>query len=1276
MQLITDGPDIPDTLIEAHEEGRVVFFCGAGISRPTLPDFGGLVKDLYRHCGTRPSRQEQELIDAEQYDAALDQLEERLPGQNAFLRPKLYDALQFKPKAGIYKTHRALLELGRDPKGRMRLVTTNYDRMFIRAAMGAKLKAGEYPAPQLPVPKQSHWDGVAYLHGLLPDSPAPAALNRLVLTSGDFGLAYLVERWAARFVSELLRNYIVCFVGYRIGDPILRYMMDAIAADRRQGNQTQKAYAFGECKPGEETEQEDEWRKKGVQPILYEKPPGDQSHSKLHGTLRAWAETYRTGIAGREAIVTRYAVTRPMPSTRQDDYVGRVLWAISHRSGEPARRFAEHTPVPPLEWLYDFAAPKFQLEDLPRYGVAIAAGSTLQDTFSLTLRPSPFDHAPWMRLVSHGVDRVRHDKVMVQLSRWLARHLGDPELLLWLVKNGAQLHTDFAWQIEHQLDKVAALEMPDKLDELQRTRKEAPNAIPSPSLRTLWRLLLSGAIKSPRSSSDLYLWKRRLSRDGPSIALRQELRTLLTPKATLPTQYRYGTEARPEGLTDLTKWKVEVSSSHAQHTLREMRTSAYWQTLLPGLLYDAEQLLSDALALRGELNPDTLDHDSSYWRLPSISPHEQNREREREDNDWVVLIQLLRDAWLAVLEQNPERARTATYGWRSQPHPIFHRLALFAASQEQIAPNGKWVDWLLDCDHRWLWADNCRREVMRLLVLQGANLPPEQQGKLEHAILAGPAWNVQQDEGDEEHQQLVERAIWLRLTKLHASGCTLGSDAREELSALQLSHEQWQLASDESDEFMIWSYGTDSGDWGGHQDAKSAPRTMPELAGWLREQHTGDNDWQEICGTQLDLCSDALRSLASEGIWPARYWREALQAWSDKQFATASWESLAELLQAMPENLLVDIAHSLTWWLRSIAGHIGNQDEELLPLCERLLEVAAQLEDGVATEEPVTRAINHPSGHVTQALLDYLFASKPGDNQGLLDALRQLFTALCDLGRPDFRHARLLLSAHQIALFRIDREWAENFLLPLLDWQRDATEAAGLWQAYLWSARLYRPLLGAYKRSFLETARHYQALGDYARQYASVLTIAALDPADTFTSDEMREAIAALPDEGLCRAADTLTQALQGAGERQPAYWREKIVPFWQALWPKEQARITTGLAEELAELAITAGEQFPAAMAMLQEWLMPFRHSDRVVMHLQESGLCGRFPEEALQLLARITDQTDRAPLELGGCLTAIAGAAPKSVENLQFQALRTFARQHGMNVNTEPNAEEEIPA
>ena len=53
-------------------------------------------------------------------------------------------------------------------------------------------------------------------------------------------------------MSELFRNYVVCFVGYSINDPVLRYMMDALAADRMLGEDTPQAWAFGDSEPDQE----------------------------------------------------------------------------------------------------------------------------------------------------------------------------------------------------------------------------------------------------------------------------------------------------------------------------------------------------------------------------------------------------------------------------------------------------------------------------------------------------------------------------------------------------------------------------------------------------------------------------------------------------------------------------------------------------------------------------------------------------------------------------------------------------------------------------------------------------------------------------------------------------------------------------------------------------------------------------------------------------------------------------------------------------------------
>ncbi|MEH6817922.1 MAG: hypothetical protein V7683_15440, partial [Pseudoalteromonas distincta] len=69
MQFVNNGPNIPEKLLQAHEEGKVVFFCGAGISFPAkLPGFGGLVRSLYENLGVVPSPIQEQTLKLEQFD--------------------------------------------------------------------------------------------------------------------------------------------------------------------------------------------------------------------------------------------------------------------------------------------------------------------------------------------------------------------------------------------------------------------------------------------------------------------------------------------------------------------------------------------------------------------------------------------------------------------------------------------------------------------------------------------------------------------------------------------------------------------------------------------------------------------------------------------------------------------------------------------------------------------------------------------------------------------------------------------------------------------------------------------------------------------------------------------------------------------------------------------------------------------------------------------------------------------------------------------------------
>ena len=1270
MQFITNGPDIPDDLLQAHEEGRLVFFCGAGISYPAgLRNFEWLVDQIYKLNGTTPSDIESDALGRGTYDATLDLLERRLPGQRLAVRRALAQVL--KPNLrlkGATDTQQALLRLARDRKGALRLVTTNFDRIFHSAAKRIGQKFEAYSAPMLPIPKNSRWNGLVFLHGLLPSHPDETALNRLVLTSGDFGLAYLTERWAARFVSELFRNYEVCFVGYSINDPVLRYMMDALAADRMLGEFTPPAWALGDCAPGQEQDKTNEWEAKGVTPILYEVPAGSHDHSALHKTLRAWATVYRDGVLGKERIVVNHALARPSSSTQQDDFTGRMLWALSDKTGLPAKRFAEFNPVPPIDWLLEaFSDERFKQKDLPRFGVPPHATVEDKMRFSLIRRPAPYNRAPLMRLITDGADNSQWDDVMYQLARWLTRHLDDPRLIIWASQRGGHLHPNLISLIEQELDKVALLEREGRTIELDQIRANAPYAIPRPLIRKLWRLLASGRVKSHRLNIDnLYSWKKRLKRDGLTATLRLQLREILAPQVILRKPYSWSEDVEnsnsSETMRQLVDWELVLATDHPRSAIKDT-SDELWQSVLPQLVGDLQQLLLDALSIFGEMGEAENLWDRSNWDLPSIAPHWQNR----GFHDWVILIELLRDAWIAVREQNSSRAEFIALSWFELPYPVFKRLAFFAASQDNCILSEQWVDWLLADDASWLWSTVTMREVYRLLVTKGAQLSGTDQERLESAILAGPPRTLfNKDLDADKWQNIAERMVWLHLAKLSSSRLTLGPAATKKFVDLSQAHPQWKLAENESDEFSTWMSGTGDPDYEESIEVDIAPRKRTELVQWLTKTEPKqtlfqEDTWRDVCRTRFFQSLFALNDLAQSQVWPKGRWSEALQVWSEEDLISRSWRYAAPLVLAMPDSVLRETARSVSWWMHAASKHISQHEKVLLGLADRILDIeAAQDTAEENNSDPVGEAINHPVGLVTQALIRLWFMSNPNDNDQLPEEIRALFSRLCDVRVQRFRHGRVILGSRAIALFRVDKTWSEKYLLPLFLWCNEI-EAKAIWEGFLWSPRLHQPLLFAFKQPFLECAKHYSELGEHSQQYAAFLTYAALELIEGYSPSDFQSAIEALPQKGLEESAQALYQALEGAADQREDYWKNRVRPFWHDIWPKSRSLATPRMADSFARLAIAAGSEFPAALATVEDWLQPIEHPDYIVHLLQESDLCTRFPEESLTLLRTlITDQIWGLD-NLKQCLDKIAQASPELSQDARLIRLYNILRIRG---------------
>ena len=158
------------------------------------------------------------------------------------------------------------------------------------------------------------------------------------------------------------------------------------------------------------------------------------------------------------------------------------------------------------------------------------------------------------------------------------------------------------------------------------------------------------------------------------------------------------------------------------------------------------------------------------------------------------------------LQSRPSGRGSRRKPWSQIPYPLFHRLAFFAAAQDEIVPCGLGLEWLLADGAWWLWSIETQRETMRLLVALAPRLNDDELARLEQAILAGPPREMYRDDIEEKRWTgIQDRDIWLRLAKISQAGAQLNAAARERLVGLSAKSPNWQLAENERDEFPTWS---------------------------------------------------------------------------------------------------------------------------------------------------------------------------------------------------------------------------------------------------------------------------------------------------------------------------------------------------------------------------------------------------------------------------------------------------------------------------------------
>ena len=1221
-ELIAGGPLIPVHLLNELDSGNVVFFCGAGISAgagSNLPGFARLVDHVYEANHIVPDAVEGEALDLEEvdpvrrrpnFDKALGLLERSGRLGTQVLRRTVIERL-FVPPTGPLEVHKALIDLSRDEHG-VRLITTNFDRRFVEAGLQEKFVD---TAPKLPVPKRYDWSSVVHLHGRILSNKDG---SNLVLTAADFGRAYLTERWAARFITELFREFTVVFVGYSIGDPVMSYMVDALAAETVKGAQFGTAYAFAHHDGSETGKQRarDGWLAKNVKPILYDKRG---AHGLLADTLKEWARIREDPFHARARIAIN-EITK-MPAGSDDPVVERVTWAL--QDPVAAKALADEMPIVDEG---DFSKLERWLEMFEEKGLLSCVPAA-----QATAGQGP----QVVRLVDNGFQSVNPnnlDQPRVHLACWMARHVHVPQLFAWVVRNGGHLHPRLRIEIQRNLAD-------QDLDIPQR-------------LRLLWSVLLAGTPPDRWR----HLWtsehfsvatsdsERRCIEEcaiqsisprlvvcpGPAskLAFRQYFQPTHTPIPSIDAcghlKLVAGDDDARRGVEQVLKG-VDVLSRHAE--------------TLTGYLEQALALAID----------DDEFHQDSYLYRPSIATHEQNHDRGQDG--WTHLIDLARDSYFALVATNRRRGKNLLHRWLVSDQPLFKRLALHAITENKKADIQLARQLLIAGRKPGVWEMELHREVLRFFRLAGSRLPRSLRAEIVRTIHAGP--KAKPRKAIPNYAVIIRREKAIRLYKLTVSGTRLDKKSRALAEEVLPDAEG---SSDERDEFLGWH---GEARWIG--DEEFAPKDLVDgsvegVVAALASGEVREDELRGLVAQKPAKIARALLRLARQGQWPAEYWQGLLWFVAEPRKRTVRHtrlqEYVARLILSAPEELVSAIDSAVAGFVKRLAEEYGTDREAELRALWNLAWTGKgePRPQGLGIDDSLTEALNHTAGKLADAALVRLRKYKLQAGAGLPSAVRPYFVAIGS--DPDGHLGRVMLATRLNHLFAIDPEWtAEHLIGRLRPAQSD--EAAELWSAYGWSPTIGPDLFNAFKGPFLEFLAKRRERNHRMNNLRGLFMTVCLEAPNELTAEEIRGVVGRMSEEDLKTVLGSLKRRLSGEPAERAKTWGDKVYPWLSDYWPREANRNTAAISQAMLDMVVECGEAFQDAAEWSLEFLRPLEGHG--LYRLREHEQTEQNPDCVLRVLDRVVD-AEVLPIHERNTLREILDAL--SAANADFAGDTRFHR------------------
>jgi len=1216
VRFIENGPDVPDELVAAREEGKVLFFCGAGISLAFagLSDFlklaGDVIEDLGSLTGS-PARRlhgtaSTKLPSGEKPFVPVDRMFTSLDLEFEPQDVRRSVARMLKPKSTVdLSGHRALIDLSKGSDGRPRLVTTNFDRLF--EACDPEMKS--WGPTNLPVPERpTEFEGVIHIHGRV-DEDYTDMSEAVVLSSSDFGKAYLSDGWATHYIRRLMDRFKIVFVGYSADDPPVQYLLEAL---RDEQSPVENIYAF---QYGDELHAVEQWVQKGVVPVAF-----GEDYAYLWDTLLAWAERAADPDAWFQRTIQDSAAG---PSTTSPIFRGRIAHLASTITGMN-RLILAHPPVPST-WLYVFD---------PHVRYLAPARIKRRDPKSDELDPfehlgldrdeppppiDPDDHLQrrevppqaWSAFVPNsrdmgGVTATDVGSLFGEsaplpriwgLMQFILRRMADGPTLWWAAGQRS-VHPELVRQVEHQLR--------------YHLRDSGSVLVP------YWRYLAAQWRRPRVETTQAAMEIAHRAAGGWNASLVREAIELSRPRITVK---RVCGAAPPMSVdadpADFIALDVEYPDPHYEFMFDAV-TLPLAVSLWRALLVDAEQLEMDI---------------GAWLSIDTTRPDDG----ERLPGGYGLTGPLVRFTHLieALDAADPVAAAKEAEVWDAYHGLLFERLRIWAAGRPSLRTIEQAQALFTGIDDETFWSSRHERDLLFAIRDRWDELPDDGKRAIETRLLRSPIPYL----ADHEPEEAEERAAIHRLNAIHwltQHGLAFGFNVADERARLLEVAQSWQerfaehTAQPRVGKVRSIATVTDPTSILDVPTSELLPIEAPEarfydfterdlFAGYVMERPA--------------RAVIALHSAMRRGVETAwYYWSTFLRA-TAKQKTTARMDMVVvRLIGGMPSDEIAKLWYPLVEWLAVRAQRFEDEGNGQFDVVWDAVVDAAALHPSGYKQKPGRdwsfEALNSVIGRLVLTMFEMPL---PEGRHEVPAAWIKRLDKVLSLPGDHARHALHLVAQQSAWLHHHESRWTDDRVLAKA--ARGGPDADAFWSGFARMHRVPPPELIAQLKSPM-LARVGKSSREESNLVGYLLSGWAAEGSQRVVSDAELRDVLVLGGDDVRRTALRFVGDWAESNER----WQGLVVPFVKRVWPKQRTVRKPQMSSALIRFASTVPKQFAEIVQAVSGGLVPLStghdlHLDCEVTDLDAAGV-----ETLVRALQRLLpSERENWPHEGKGLVAAI---------------------------------------